>query len=196
MQRKAKVKRVTKETSVTLHLNLDGKGRFRISTTIPFLDHMLAQFALHSGFDLYINASGDTDVDDHHLVEDIGLCLGAALFKCLSDKRGINRYGETLTPMDEALSYVVVDISGRPYLDYKVRFLPEYKKSTFDFRLIREFMKSLVNEGKFTLHIKVLNGEDNHHICESIFKGLGRTLAQAVARGKPRSVLPTTKGKL
>lgn len=196
MQRKVKIKRVTKETNVKVELNLDGKGKHRISTTIPFLDHMLSQFAFHSGFDLYINASGDTDVDDHHLVEDIGLCLGMALLKCLGDKKGINRYGEVITPMDEALSYIVVDISGRPHLEYKVKFLPEYRKSTFDFRLIREFMKSLVNEGKFTLHIKILSGEDNHHICESIFKGLGRALGQAVTKSRTTVSLPTTKGKL
>ncbi|MCX7940565.1 MAG: imidazoleglycerol-phosphate dehydratase HisB [Endomicrobia bacterium] len=196
MQRKAKVNRVTKETNVSLKLNLDGKGKYKISTTIPFLDHMLEQFTFHGSFDLYIKAYGDTDVDDHHLVEDIGLCLGTALFKSLGDKSGINRYAEVLTPMDEALSYVVVDISGRPNLVYNVKFFPEYKKSAFDYRLIREFLKSFVNEGKITLHIKVVAGEDNHHICESIFKSLGRALGQAVCRKKSIRSIPTTKGKL
>jgi len=196
MQRKVKVKRVTKETTVELQLNLDGKGRYQISTTIPFLDHMIEQFALHSGFDIFLKAKGDTDVDDHHLVEDIGIVLGYAFAKALKDKRGIQRYAEVITPMDESLSYIVVDISGRPYLSYKVKFLPEYKKSSFDYRLIREFIKSFVNEAKITLHIKLLSGEDNHHIAESIFKGLARVLKQAVAFSKTAKRLPSTKGKL
>lgn len=194
MQRKTKVRRKTKETEIELELNLDGKGKYNISTTIPFLDHMLEQFIFHSGFDLSLKAKGDTYIDDHHLVEDIGIVLGQAFYKALRDKKGINRYAEVITPMDEALSYVVVDISGRPYFRYDVKFLPQYKSSDFDFSLIKEFLKSFVNEAKITLHIKLLDGENNHHICESIFKSLGRVLKQAVSINKKN--IPSTKGKL
>jgi imidazoleglycerol-phosphate dehydratase len=193
MKRKIKLQRVTKETKVEVELNLDGKGSYKIYTSIPFLDHMLEQFALHSGFDLYIKATGDIYIDDHHLVEDIGIVLGQAFLKTLKDKKGINRYGQILSPMDESLSYIVVDISGRAYLDFKVNFLPEYKKSSFDYRLIKEFLKSFVNEAKITLHIKLLQGENNHHISESIFKGLGRVLKIAVEISKNKSLL-STKG--
>jgi len=196
MERKAKIKRITKETDILLELNLDGNGRYKISTTIPFFDHMLEQFVFHSDFDLYLKASGDTHIDDHHLVEDIGLTLGEAFFKALKDKKGINRYAEVITPMDESLSYIAVDISGRPFLKYEVKFLPQYKKSDFDFSLIYEFLKSFVNEAKITLHIKLLNGENNHHICESIFKSLGRVLKIAVEKSKKRAKTPSTKGKL
>jgi len=193
MKRKIKLQRVTKETKVEVELNLDGEGSYKIYTSIPFLDHMLEQFALHSGFDLYIKATGDIYIDDHHLVEDIGIVLGQAFLKTLKDKKGINRYGQILSPMDESLSYIVVDISGRAYLDFKVNFLPEYKKSSFDYRLIKEFLKSFVNEAKITLHIKLLQGENNHHISESIFKGLGRVLKIAVEINKNKSLL-STKG--
>lgn len=194
MKRKIKIKRKTKETNIKLELNIDGKGKYNISTTIPFLDHMLEQFSFHSGFDLYLKASGDTFIDEHHLVEDIGFTLGQAFNKAIRDKRGINRYAEVITPMDEALSYVVVDISGRPLLKYEVKFSPQYNKSIFDFNLIKEFLKSFVNEAKITLHIKILDGEDNHHICESIFKSLARALKQAVS--VTRSSVPSTKGQL
>ncbi|MFN3551336.1 MAG: imidazoleglycerol-phosphate dehydratase HisB [Endomicrobiia bacterium] len=195
MQRKVNIKRITKETNVQLKLNLDGKGKYKISTTIPFLDHMLEQLVLHSNFDLFLKAKGDTYIDDHHLVEDIGLVLGEGFLKSLKDKRGIERYAEVITPMDEALSYVVVDISGRPFLNYEVKFFPEYKKSSFDYNLIYEFLKSFVNEAKITLHIKLLKGKNNHHICESIFKSLARALKQAVSIKKYKN-LPSTKGML
>jgi len=195
MKRKVKLQRVTKETKVKIELNLDGKGKYKIYTSVPFLDHMLEQFSLHSGFDLYIKAIGDIFIDDHHLVEDIGLALGQAFLKAIRDKKGIKRYGQILSVMDESLSYIVVDISGRPYLDFKVKFLPEYKKSSFDYRLIKEFFKSFVNEAKITLYIKLLQGEDNHHICESIFKGVGRVLKNAVELNKNKNLL-STKGVL
>ncbi|MCX7716392.1 MAG: imidazoleglycerol-phosphate dehydratase HisB [Endomicrobia bacterium] len=194
MQRKVKVKRITKETNITLTFNIDGKGRYKVSTTIPFLDHMLEQFAFHSGFDIFLTAKGDTEIDDHHLVEDIGIVLGSAFGKALKNKKGIQRYAEVLTPMDESLSYIVVDISGRPYLSYKVKFLPEYKKSSFDYTLIHEFLKSFVNEAKITLHIKLVSGKNNHHIAESIFKGLARVLKQATNLNNTK--LPSTKGKI
>ncbi len=195
MQRKVNIKRITKETDVQIKLNLDGKGRYKISTTIPFLDHMLEQLVLHSNFDLYLKAKGDTYIDEHHLVEDIGLALGEAFLKSLKDKKGIERYAEVITPMDEALSYVVVDISGRPFLSYEVKFSPEYKKSSFDYNLVYEFLKSFVNEAKINLHIKLLKGKNNHHICESIFKSLARVLKRAVRKQKNKT-LPSTKGKL
>lgn len=195
MQRKVKIKRETKETKVVVELNLDGRGRYKIKTTIPFLDHMIEQFALHSGFDILLTAVGDTIVDEHHIVEDIGITLGTAFAKALKNKKGIQRYAEVLTPMDESLSYIAVDISGRPYLSYKVKFFPEYKKTSFDYKLIHEFIKSFVNEAKITLHIKILHGENNHHIAESIFKGLARVLKQAVSISKNKK-LPSTKGKL
>jgi imidazoleglycerol-phosphate dehydratase len=142
---------------------------------------------------LYIKATGDIYIDDHHLVEDIGLVLGQAFLKAIKNKKGITRYGQILSPMDESLSYIVVDISGRPYLDFKIKFLPEYKKSSFDYRLIKEFFKSFVNEAKITLYIKLLQGEDNHHICESIFKGVGRVLKIATELNKNKNLL-STKG--
>jgi imidazoleglycerol-phosphate dehydratase len=193
MKRKVKLQRITKETKVELVLNLDGKGKYKIYTSIPFLDHMLEQFALHGSFDLYLKAVGDIYIDEHHLVEDIGLTLGQAFLKAIKNKRGITRYGQILSPMDESLSYIVVDISGRPYLDFKVKFFPEYKKSSFDYSLIKEFFKSFVNEAKITLHIKLLQGENNHHICESIFKGVGRVLKNAVELNKNKKLL-STKG--
>ena len=193
MVRKIKIQRITKETKVKIELNLDGKGKYRIYTSIPFLDHMLEQFSLHSGFDIYLTATGDVYIDDHHLVEDIGLTLGQAFLKAIKNKKGIARYGQVISPMDESLSYIVVDISGRPYLDFKVKFLPEYKKSSFDYRLIKEFFKSFVNEAKITLYIKLLQGEDNHHICESIFKGVGRVLKNATELNKNKTLL-STKG--
>ena len=193
MKRKVKIQRITKETKVEIELNLDGKGKYKICTSIPFLDHMLEQFSLHSGFDLYIKATGDVYIDDHHLVEDIGLVLGETFLKAIKNKKGITRYGQILSPMDESLSYIVVDISGRPYLDFKIKFLPEYKKSSFDYRLIKEFFKSFVNEAKITLYIKLLQGEDNHHICESIFKGVGRVLKIATELNKNKNLL-STKG--
>lgn len=194
-KRKAEVKRTTKETEISLKINLDGKGINKIYTTIPFLDHMLEIFAFHSGFDLTIKAKGDIFIDDHHLVEDIGLALGNVFLKALGSKKGIKRYAEVITPMDEALSYVALDISGRPYLDYNVKFLPQYKKSDFDYSLIKEFLKAFVSEAKITLHIKILKGENNHHIAETIFKGLARVLKEAV-RIENKGRLPSTKGKL
>ncbi|MEN3013668.1 MAG: imidazoleglycerol-phosphate dehydratase HisB [Endomicrobiia bacterium] len=197
MQRKSNVKRITKETSVEVKINLDGKGKYKIYTSIPFLDHMLEIFSFHSNFDLFIKAKGDIFIDEHHLVEDIGLTLGEAFLKALGNKKGIKRYAEVITPMDESLSYVAVDISGRPNLCYEVKFLPQYKKSDFDYSLIKEFLKAFVNEAKITLHIKILNGENNHHISESIFKSLARVLKEATEiEDKSKRKTPSTKGSL
>ncbi|MCX7957210.1 MAG: imidazoleglycerol-phosphate dehydratase HisB [Endomicrobia bacterium] len=194
MHRKAKVERITKETKIILQINLDGSGKNKIFTGVAFFDHMLELFSFHSGFDIILKAKGDIFIDDHHLVEDVGLVLGEAFLKALKTKKGIKRYAEVLTPMDESLSYIVVDISGRPYLDYDVKFLPEYKKSEFNFSLIKEFLRAFVSNAKITLHVKIIKGENNHHISETIFKGLARVLKEAVSIKSKK--LPSTKGKL
>ncbi len=180
MKRQKEVVRKTKETFVKVKLNLDGTGKSKISTSIPFLDHMLELFAFHGKIDLTITSHGDTHIDDHHIVEDIGITLGTAFYAAVKKKPGIARFGEVITPMDESLSYVALDISGRPYLSFKVKFQPQYKKSEFDYSLIYEFFRAFVNNAKVTLHIKMLEQGNNHHICESIFKGLGRAVNQAV----------------
>jgi imidazoleglycerol-phosphate dehydratase len=201
-KRLAKRDRVTTETGVKLRLGLDGPGRYRVRTTLPFLDHMLELFAKHGNFDLEVSAQGDTHIDDHHLVEDIGLTLGEALVQALGDKRGIARYGQALkigralTPMDETLSYVALDLSGRPYFDWKVKFTVQ-NKAPFCFELLEDFFQALAMTSKMNLHIKLLQGRNNHHIAESIFKGFGRALSQAVAIDPRRlSAVPSTKGSL
>lgn len=193
-QRKADVLRKTKETNVAITLNFDRVEPVKIKTTIPFMDHMLSLFAHHAAVSLKISAKGDTEIDDHHLVEDIGITLGQTLKKALGDKKQINRYGNFLLPMDEALSYIAVDISGRPYLEYKVKF----KASTqgFDFGLLKEFFYALAINAGLTLHIKQKAGDNNHHIAESIFKGFGRALCQAAAINKKQKGVPSTKGRL
>lgn len=192
--RKAVVKRKTKETNVSIELNLDKASKPKISTTIPFVDHMLTLASYHGGFYLAVKAKGDTEIDDHHLVEDIGITLGQALSRALSSKKGITRYGSFLLPMDEALSYVAIDLSGRPYLSYKVKF--KNQKSGFDFDLLNDFFYSLAINAGITLHIEMKSGRNNHHIAEAIFKGFGRALAQAIATEKKRKGVPSTKGKL
>ncbi|MBL0350704.1 MAG: imidazoleglycerol-phosphate dehydratase HisB [Elusimicrobia bacterium] len=197
--------RVTKETQVRLRLNLDGSGRYKVSTTLPFLDHMLELFAKHGNIDLTVQATGDTHIDDHHLVEDIGLTLGDVLVEALGDKRGLVRYGQdfrpdlkgkALTTMDETLSYVALDLSGRPYFDFKVKFHLQ-NKPPISFELFDDFFQAVAMNAKMNLHIKLLQGRNNHHIAESIFKGFGRALAMAV-RIDPRrgSAVPSTKGAL
>lgn len=203
--RRAETHRVTKETDIRIALNLDGAGRYTVSTTLPFLDHMLELFAKHGNFDLTVQAKGDTHIDDHHLVEDIGLALGDVLVEALGAKKGIVRYGQALrpdgvgkalTPMDETLSYIALDLSGRPYFDFKVKFHLQ-NKAPFAFELFDDFFQALAMNAKMNLHIKLLQGRNNHHIAESIFKGFGRALAQAV-RVDPRRVnrVPSTKGML
>jgi len=199
--------RVTKETDVLLRLNLDGAGLYRVTTTLPFLDHMLELFAKHGHFDLDVTAKGDTVIDDHHLVEDIGLTLGETLLACLGDKRGVVRYGQdlktagglvgrALTPMDETLSYVALDLSGRPFFDFKVKF-HQQNKAPFCFELLEDFFQSVAFSAKMNLHMKLLQGRNNHHIAESLFKGFGRALAQAVFRDPQRSKrVLSTKGSL
>ena len=191
--RNSEVRRETAETSVVLSLELDGSGRAEISTGVGFLDHMLTLLALHGGFDLSVSCKGDLEVDAHHSVEDIGLCFGAALAQALGKKRGINRYGSILLPMDEALILCAVDLSGRPCLRYRAD-IPSQKVGDFDTELAREFFQAVVNTSLMSLHIRQLDGVNTHHIIEGMFKALGRALRQAVA--VTGGALPSTKGVL
>ena len=194
--RQAAITRKTKETDIQLSLNLDGAGRADIDTGVGFLNHMLELLAFHSGFDLNVQCKGDTWVDDHHTVEDIGIALGQALLDALGDKKGITRYGNFLLPMDEALVLVAVDLSGRDTLGYQVQ-LPTEKVGTFDTELVKEFMLGFTRNAKACLHFHQLAGENTHHIIEAMFKGLGRALRQAVAIDPTRAEeTPSSKGIL
>ncbi len=194
-QRKAKVERVTSEVKVKVDINLDGEGLFEIDTGIPFFNHMLSQFAKHGYFDLKISALGDLDVDFHHTVEDVGLALGDAFQKALGDKKSIRRFGEAFVPFDETLAFASVDLSGRPYLVYKVK-VPKSKVGEFDLELGEEFFKSFSNTLMCNLHIELKYGDNLHHMIEAIFKAVGRALDNA-SRIDPRSGdIPSTKGKL
>ncbi len=179
MARKAAISRQTGETDIQLELVLDGTGKNTMETGVPFLDHMLTLFAVHGFFDLTVQAKGDTQVDDHHSVEDIGICLGKAIAGALSDKGGIGRYGSCYLPMDETLVRVVVDIANRPFLHYGV-VVVEQKIGTFDTVLAKEFFRAVSQHAGLTLHIDLLHGENGHHIIEAIFKGFGRALNMAV----------------
>jgi len=195
MARKAEIYRKTTETEVSMELDLDGTGQGKISTTVAFMDHMLSLFARHGLVDLIIKSHGDTQVDDHHLVEDIGICLGDAVKKALGDKKGIHRYGSAMIPMDESLCSLVMDISGRPYLIYNVEFKSK-KSDKFDYSLLREFFKSFSDHSGITLHINLLYGRNNHHIAEAIFKALALALRKAVTiHGRIKGIL-STKGSL
>ena len=192
--RSGSVKRVTGETAIDLVFGLDGSGDYKISTGIPFLDHMLQLFTRHGGFNLTLNAKGDLDVDSHHTVEDIGICLGQALQSALGDKLGINRYGSAIVPMDEALILVVLDLSGRGYLAFDAA-LPMERLGNFDSELVEEFCRALAYNGAFNLHIRMLAGNNTHHIIEGVFKALARALREAADPGR-QSGLPSTKGLL
>lgn len=177
-KRTGSIQRKTYETDITLNLCLDGEGKASLKTGVPFLDHMLTLMTVHGFFDLTIDASGDTEVDDHHTVEDIGICLGQAIKTALADYSSINRYGHCSLPMDETLARVTVDLSNRPYLHYDVVQVDQ-KVGTFDTALVQEFLRALSVHGGMTLHVEVSYGENTHHILEAIFKALGRTLDQA-----------------
>lgn len=194
--RKAAVKRKTKETDIYLDLNLDGSGKYSIDSSIPFLDHMLSLMCSHGLFDLKVKATGDTDIDDHHTVEDTGIVLGKALKQSLGDMKGLNRYGQASVPMDESAASVSLDISGRPYIVYKVEFPKKGKLKDFDPDLIEDFLRAFVNHSGITLHINVPYGRNTHHIIEAIFKALGRALRQAVEIDPKVKGIPSTKGKL
>lgn len=194
--RKADISRDTRETRIALALDLDGNGRAELATGIPFFDHMLEQVARHGLIDLRIEAAGDLEVDAHHTVEDIGIVFGQALAEAVADKKGLTRYGHAYVPLDEALSRVVVDLSGRPGLEYEVRY-PRSRIGDFDVDLVREFFQGLVNHGRLTLHVDNLRGRNAHHIAETVFKAFGRALRAAVAPD-PRvgDATPSTKGSL
>ena len=194
--RTASIKRDTKETQIELILDLDGTGKSDIVTGCGFLDHMLTLFARHGDFDLTVTCRGDTDVDYHHTVEDIGICLGQAFTRALGDKRGITRYGKFLLPMDETLVLCAVDLSGRDYLGWAVD-LPAAKVGTFDTELAKEFWLGFVRNCPGSIHIRELAGENTHHILEAVFKGMGRALKEAVAPdAKHLEEIPSTKGLL
>ena len=196
LKRTASVQRKTAETDITLSLNLDGTGKSEIQTGVGFLDHMLTLLAKHGRFDLEVFCHGDTQVDDHHSVEDIGIVLGQAFAHALGDKRGITRYGSFLLPMDEALVLTAVDLSGRDTLRYGLD-IPTQKVGTFDTELVEEFFLAFVRNAGVTLHLRQLDGTNSHHIIEAAFKGFGRALAQAVAPDpKSAGEVPSTKGVL
>lgn len=189
----ASITRETGETSIQLSLNLHGSGQVALDFPVPFLRHMLHLFAVHGRFNLDIQATGDIDVDDHHLVEDIGLALGKALHQALGDKKGIRRYGERHTPMDETLARAVIDLSGRPAFVLQAD-IPSERIGTFPTELVREFFKSFSNEGRFALHLAVLYGENSHHMVEALFKATGAALRMAVE--VEGTAVPSTKGVL
>ncbi|MDY6794264.1 MAG: imidazoleglycerol-phosphate dehydratase HisB [Actinomycetota bacterium] len=193
--RKTSVERKTKETDINLALNLDGTGTVEVDTGVGFFDHMLTLMAYHASFDMRLEAHGDLDVDQHHTVEDVGLCLGQAIRNAVGDKQGIQRYGWSLLPMDEALCRVSLDMSGRPHLGYDVN-LPVKLISDYDPTCTREFLQAMVNEGGITLHIKSLSGENPHHILEAVFKGLGRALHMSISIEPTSRDIPSTKGTL
>lgn len=191
--RTAKIHRKTKETDVTLDLNLDGLGKYEINTGIGFLDHMLSHLSKHGKIDLNVKAKGDLNVDAHHTVEDVAICLGESLLKALGDKKGISRYGHSSVPMEETLADVSVDLSGRPNCIYNVQYRTD-KIGDFDVECIEEMLRSFSNNGKFNLHVNVPYGTNSHHIAEAIFKGLGQALAAAVKI--VGTDVPSTKGQL
>ncbi len=194
--RKASIQRKTKETQIRIGLDLDGQGRYQIRTPMPFLDHMLSVMAKHGLLDLNIRANGDTEVDFHHTVEDLGIVLGEALRKALGQKMGIQRFGAAAVPLDDALAWVSLDLSGRPYLVYKVDLPPKRKIKDFDPYLIEHFFEAVATHCGMTLHINVPYGKNPHHILEAIFKAFGKALEGATRINARMKGVPSTKGKL
>lgn len=195
MDRKAQITRQTNETSIELTLNVDGTGKRSIHSGVPFLDHMLDLFSKHGLFDLTLNVKGDTHIDDHHSVEDIGICLGQAFHKALGDCRGITRYASLSLPMDETLSSISLDLCNRATLSFSYHF-EKAKVGTFDTELVYEFFNAFVNNAKIALHIDVIRGINTHHIIESIFKGVGVCLDRASLLDPRKTDIPSTKGSL
>ncbi len=190
------VLRKTNETEIAVEVNLDGTGAGQIATGVGFFDHMLDQLARHSLIDLVISARGDLHIDDHHTVEDVGIALGQAIKQALGDKRGLTRYADCLLPMDETLTRVAVDVSGRPFLAFRTQF-PTAKIGTFDTELVREFFQAFAIHGGLTLHVETLYGANSHHIAESCFKGVARALGAALAIDPRQAArIPSTKGAL
>ena len=194
-KRTAEVTRDTKETRIRVRINLDGSGAGKFDTGVPFLDHMLDQVARHGGFDLEISAKGDLHIDAHHTVEDIGITFGQALAQALGDKQGIRRYGHAYVPLDEALSRVVVDLSGRPGLEFKIDFV-RARIGEFDVDLVHEFFQGFVNHAQVTLHVDNLKGDNAHHQAETAFKAFGRALRMAAELDPRAQGVPSTKGTL
>ncbi len=194
--RVAAIKRKTKETDIELVLDLDGTGVPDVTTPVPFLNHMLEAFSKHSGFDLKVKAKGDTHIDDHHTVEDIGICLGMALDKALGDKQGISRYGHFYVPLDEALVRAVVDLSGRNYINFALDLAVKKRIGNFDTELIEDFFRAATDNGKFNLHLEKIHGRNSHHIVEAAFKSFARALKMAAAFDSKMKGIPSTKGKI
>ncbi len=195
-QRQASVERNTLETQIQVKINLDGSGECKLDTGVPFLEHMLNQVARHGLIDLSIQAKGDLHIDAHHTVEDIGITLGQAVTKAVGDKKGIVRYGHAYVPLDEALSRVVIDFSGRPGLEYNVKF-KRASIGDFDVDLFHEFFQGFINHANVTLHIDNLTGDNAHHIAETIFKAFGRAVRMALtADSRMQGLMPSTKGSL
>jgi imidazoleglycerol-phosphate dehydratase len=195
MARRAKIIRKTTETDIQLEIDLDKTSESKITTTIPFFDHMLELFACHGFFKFIVKSKGDTQIDDHHLVEDIGICLGQALREALGNKMGINRYGSASVPMDECLCRVDVDISGRPYLVYNIKY-ERRKIGGFDPALVKEFFKAFTDNSGITLHVNLIYGSNSHHIIEALFKAFARALREAVTLNKNVAGVLSTKGSL
>ncbi len=195
MPRQARIDRRTSETNIQLDLTIDGTGTSQVTTKIPFFDHMLTLFARHSLCDLNVTVDGDIEVDFHHTVEDTGIALGQAFAQALGDKRGLRRYGHAYLPMDETLARVVIDFSGRPFLDYRA---PEGVASigAFSFTLLEEFLRAFSTHAGTNLHIQILYGRDAHHMCEAVFKGLARAVDQACTLDPRVKGIPSTKGTL
>ncbi|MBO3651875.1 MULTISPECIES: imidazoleglycerol-phosphate dehydratase HisB [Bacillus amyloliquefaciens group] len=193
--RKAERARTTNETDIKLAFEIDGEGKADISTDVPFLTHMLDLFTKHGQFNLTVDAKGDTEIDDHHTTEDIGICLGQAFLEALGDKKGIKRYGSALVPMDEALAQVAVDLSNRPHLEMRAAF-PQAKVGTFDTELVHEFLWKLALEARMNLHVIVHYGTNTHHMIEAVFKALGRALDEASSIDPRVKGVPSTKGML
>lgn len=195
MVRHASISRTTKETDIQLQFVIDGEGKAELDTGVPFLTHMLDLFTKHGHFNLTVTAKGDTEVDDHHTTEDIGICLGQALREALGDKKGIKRYGNAFVPMDEALAQVVVDLSNRPHFEFRGEF-PSEKVGTFDVELVHEFLWKLALEARMNLHVIVHYGRNTHHMIEAVFKALGRALDEATMIDPRVKGVPSTKGML
>jgi imidazoleglycerol-phosphate dehydratase len=194
--RTARVERKTRETDINLSINLDGEGKYTIDTSIPFIDHMLSLMSKHGLIDLKVKAKGDIDVDYHHTVEDIGIVMGKAVKQALGDMKGISRYGQASVPMDEALATVSLDISGRPYLVYRVGFPKKGKIRNFDPDLVEDFLQAFAGSCSVTLHVESPYGRNTHHIIEAVFKAFGRALRQAVSIDPRVKGVPSTKRRL
>lgn len=195
MERHASILRKTNETDIQLAFTIDGEGKAELDTGVPFLTHMLDLFTKHGQFNLTVTAKGDTEVDDHHTTEDIGICLGQALREALGDKKGIKRYGNAFVPMDEALAQVVVDLSNRPHFEFCGQF-PSEKVGTFDVELVHEFLWKLALEARMNLHVIIHYGRNTHHMIEAVFKALGRALDEATMIDPRVKGVPSTKGML